>query len=404
MRKIKVLVLSRMYPRKGYPSSGIFIHQQVKALKAAGIDIRVCAPLPWLPPKVFGFKRQREFYEGKLYGEFEGIPVYHPRYFNPPGRFFYPYSGYSCYLGIRSFVKKLYQEFPFDIIHSYALVPSGYCGNLLAKDFKVASICSVLGGDINKAPFENKLSFLVTKKCLKNVQQIISVSEDLKRKTLEIEPSTNKIKTIYNGVNLEIFNDKKQGMGDEEVQKDSLNSKYILFVGRISEAKGAFDLIEAFAELKDEYKDLSLVMIGERVQSKEFDILIRKYNLEKRVFSTGIIPYDEIPKWVNNCEMFVLPSYSEGVPNSVMEAMASGKPVIATRVGGIPEIITDKKTGLLVEVKDVLNLKRLIILLLNDELLRKEIGEEARRFVLDNFTWEGNATEIIKLYQEILNK
>ncbi len=116
----------------------------------------------------------------------------------------------------------------------------------------------------------------------------------------------------------------------------------------------------------------------------------------------GYIPHERLPLWINASDIFVLPSYQEGLPNVVLEAMACRKPVIATRVGGIPEVVSDGVTGILVEPRNVFQLTEAMQTLLRDEDLCSRLGVAAEGLINERFTWEASADSLIKIYQDLL--
>jgi glycosyltransferase involved in cell wall biosynthesis len=116
----------------------------------------------------------------------------------------------------------------------------------------------------------------------------------------------------------------------------------------------------------------------------------------------GYVPHEKLPLWINASDIFVLPSYQEGLPNVVLEAMACRKPVIATRVGGIPEIVSDGVTGILVEPLIVDQLAQAMETLLLNEDLCSKLGLAAEKLIHEHFTWEKSAKNLIKVYENLL--
>lgn len=175
----------------------------------------------------------------------------------------------------------------------------------------------------------------------------------------------------------------------------------LLFLGRIGKSKGAYDLLQAAARLALEYPGLRLVMGGDG----ELD--------EARRFaeSLGISAHLELAGWVtgkdkqallSKASVYVLPSYHEGLPMSVLEAMAAGLPVVSTRVGGIPEAIRDGVNGFLLEPGDIDMLVDRLRTLLNDVGLRRRMGEAAREHVQYNFSTEVIVPRIEEIYGQLL--
>jgi len=116
----------------------------------------------------------------------------------------------------------------------------------------------------------------------------------------------------------------------------------------------------------------------------------------------GNVSYEKMPYIYSISDVVVLPSLREGTPLVLLEAMACGKPVVATRVGGIPEIVEHGEGGLLVRPKDVEGLSKAILTLLEDPGLREEMGKKARRRAVKEFDWDIKADEVIRVYKEVL--
>ena len=117
---------------------------------------------------------------------------------------------------------------------------------------------------------------------------------------------------------------------------------------------------------------------------------------------TGRLEHLEIPRYLNAGDIFVLPSHSEGLPNAILEAMACSLPVIATRVGGIPEAVEDGKSGILTEKKDTNSLARAMEYLIENGVAAKEMGVYGRKIMESRFSWKKNAQKIIEIYREII--
>lgn len=164
-------------------------------------------------------------------------------------------------------------------------------------------------------------------------------------------------------------------------EKFASNHLVLLFLGAIIEKKGVFDLLEAVAALRGRFPQLRLVLAGTGPAQTQ---------VAERACVLGITPHVELPGWVDaaardallaNADVFVLPSYYEGMPMSVLEAMAAGLPVIASRVGGIPEMFDQEVEGLLIAPGDVSALTTAIERLLSNPYLRETIGRAAQRKV-----------------------
>src|SRR4028118_1177300 len=154
-----------------------------------------------------------------------------------------------------------------------------------------------------------------------------------------------------------------------------------VFLGRIGQRKGAFDLINAFASLPDELKTRSRLTIAGDGEGEKARRLVESLNLTDYITIFDWINQEQRDALLAKADVFVLPSYNEGLPMALLEAMSWGLPVITTPVGGIPEVVTDNGTGLLVNPGDVQQLAEAVQSLIEYESLRLDLGSAARRRV-----------------------
>ncbi len=181
----------------------------------------------------------------------------------------------------------------------------------------------------------------------------------------------------------------------------------ILFVGRLIERKGLDYLLRALAEVRKKRKVL-LTIVGEGKEKKKLTDLARELGIAGEVNFTGFVPSRELARYYQMCDIFVHPAIvdakgdAEGLGVVLLEAMSYKKPVIASRVGGIVDIIKDKETGILVSEKSVAELKDAILLLLKDSNLRKTLAENGYQFVRNNFNWDKIITQLKDLYKILI--
>ncbi|NIO19330.1 MAG: glycosyltransferase [Candidatus Aenigmarchaeota archaeon] len=215
-----------------------------------------------------------------------------------------------------------------------------------------------------------------------------------------------KKETIYNGIDISRFDletDREEIRSMLNVDK---NTKLIGTVGHLAPLKGFEELIQAMAEVIKGGFDTKLAIVGDTIYSssdgykQKLLALVYSLGLKDRVVFTGF--GENIPEFLASFDIFVLPSRSEGFGRSNLEAMAMGKPVVSTNVGGIPEVVLDGITGILVPPRNSHELARATIRLLNDSELRESLGREGRRRVEDHFTLQAYAQRIQEIYGEIL--
>jgi glycosyltransferase involved in cell wall biosynthesis len=223
----------------------------------------------------------------------------------------------------------------------------------------------------------------------KNAEKVIVLSNSWKEwyiKNIEQREPT----VIYNG------------MYDLSNSSDNVSSRdnNILFLGRLGDRKGTYDLIKAFKLVLDRKSDVKLILAGDG-EIDECKNLAISLGIEHKIDFPGWIGANEKKILLNNCKIFVLPSYNEGFPLSILEAMSNRLPIISTNIGGIPEELDDTISGYLINPGDVEMLAVHILKILDDKDLCNSIGLQARKKFEDNFTIEKIIQDIELTYSEI---
>jgi glycosyltransferase involved in cell wall biosynthesis len=231
---------------------------------------------------------------------------------------------------------------------------------------------------------------------LRNSKAFIVVSKKQKSIIEETFPNlSNKIFVISNGFDSNYFRviKKENCRKNLNLPKDKKN---LLSVGNLLEVKGYKYLIEAVNEIVKYRKEILVIIVGFGHLKKKMEQQIKNLSLERHVHLVGAKPHDEIPIWMNACDVFVLPSLNEGNPTVMFECLGCGKPFIGTKVGGIPEIITSGDHGLLCEPANPKELAEKVLIALDKEWDREKILRYAERF-----TWESIAKGTLKVYETL---
>jgi glycosyltransferase involved in cell wall biosynthesis len=177
-------------------------------------------------------------------------------------------------------------------------------------------------------------------------------------------------------------------------------SRTLLYVGRLDPQKGPFVLMAAARELLPRHQDLHLLLVGDGPLAENLRKWVAKENLGDRIHFAG--RRNDVPSLMRAAEFFVLPSLWEGLPNVVLEAMAAGLPVIASRVEGISDLITDDRTGLIVPPNSAPELIEAIDRVFVDPHHSHKMGHNAQEFVRTEFAWDGIVQKYTALYRELL--
>ncbi|PIP86890.1 hypothetical protein COW81_03200 [Candidatus Campbellbacteria bacterium CG22_combo_CG10-13_8_21_14_all_36_13] len=289
-------------------------------------------------------------------------------------------------------IKLFKQERP-DIIHLNSSKIGGV-GALAGRIAKVPKIVFTGHGwafNENRSRLSKILIFLLHSLTIILSHHTISVSEETKKQiTSKFGFLNKKMIVIYNGIEKEDFIEKSVARSELMKLANNLNinttSYWIGTVGELHHIKGHHYLIEAIAELKEEKKieDIQLLILGSGEEKRSLEKDIKNFRLTKNVFLLGQVK--DAQKYMKAFDLFVFPSLSEAFPYTILEAGSAGLPIIASRVGGIKEIIKDKESGLLINPKDIFALKNSIISLKKDIILSQRYGIEIQKTIQSNMS------------------
>lgn len=244
---------------------------------------------------------------------------------------------------------------------------------------------------------------IVNKILLKVTDKIVAVSESIRKDIIKYDGiDSSKILVIPNGIDTERF--KPKGNFADIRKEFSIKESDIVvgFVGRVVPAKGLEYLIDALPFLKKEFKNIKLLITGEGSTMERLKKKAKENNVHDSIIFTG--KRRDIPDILSCTDIFVMPSVAEGLPNALLEAMAMGKPIVATEVGGIPEVIKNGHSGLLVPPRNPEALATAIKDLISNDQLAAKMGQVARHIVLDNFSIWSIAQKWQTLYLSILRE
>jgi len=230
---------------------------------------------------------------------------------------------------------------------------------------------------------------------------IITPSFAYKKMVIQMGTESEKVKVIPYSVDLARFH--PDNSGDKfRKRHDCDGSNVILSVGRLNYQKGFSYLLKAISMVVQKLPDLKLVIVGDGEQFSYLKELSQSLGLSDSVIFTGRISQVEMPEAYAAADVFVLPSIFESFGIALIEAQATGKPVVCTRVGGAPETLLEKESGLIVDPKESGQLAEAIIRILCDQKLAKSMGEEGRRFVENRFGWRKNVNLVLEAYERML--
>jgi len=312
---------------------------------------------------------------------------------------------------------------PFDVLHAYFLTQAGFVATYAGKYLNIPSVVSIRGNDIERAAFDPS-RFSHTMYALQNASAVTTNASELVKKAKAF--IDREIILIPNGVDTEHFKPMEknlvlaEALGINTLESDSLlsnigehtltgtrapqlqNNSVIGFVGELREKKGLKTLLNAYA-LVNKKQPVTLLIVGEVRQGEDKKVFddFQQSNPNSQIIVTGYISPKDLPAYYSLIDIFVHPSLRDGMPNAVLEAMACGKTIIATPVGGVTDVIEDGVNGRLVPVNDVNGLAEKIAEALSQPEKREQLGRSAREAVLRQYTLENELQANLKVYQRL---
>ena len=230
----------------------------------------------------------------------------------------------------------------------------------------------------------------IAKWTFKSADKIICYTEKEKSMLKKLGIDSDKIAVIHNGTDTNMF---------IPCEKEK-NSNQILWIGRFTPGKGVEYLIDAFNILIKEYPNLKLIMIGKGPLKGNIEQKIQNLNLSKNITIMNFIPNSKLPEIYQNSDVFVLPSINEGVPRTILEAMACGLPIVCTELPQLINIV--EGCGSLVPLRDPQALAEAISKIISDKERAQKLGENGRKKVVENYSWEDTVKRTINLYEGLI--
>ena len=387
--KLNILTYTTLFPNNTHPSFAVFVRERIRFMTGV-MNLKVVAPVPFFPSININKKWFTYSQVYKIENQ-NGIEVFHPRYFIIP-KFFMSLYGYFLYYSTIGILKKIKEYFNFTLIDSHYAYPDGYASVLSGKSLGVPVTITVRGTDINLFPtfprIRNKIIYALT-----HANKIISVSQALKDKIIDMGIPESKIDVIRNGVDTSVFYPIQNVRDELNLPK---NRKIILSIGNIYETKGFQLLIKSLDIIRNRQEPPLLVIIGEGPYKNVLVDLITTLSLNNDVLFAGLKPHKTLFQWYNACDVFCLASFREGIPNVIFESFACGKPVVATGVGGIPEVVTNDN-GLIVPELSAEKIASAIVKSINTRWNHKKIVDHAKIF-----NWDFTTKKLFSLFQSVI--
>jgi teichuronic acid biosynthesis glycosyltransferase TuaC len=347
---MRVLIVTKIFPNAADPLSSPFNRQQFAALGKL-CEVEVLATIPWYPGArlLSRWSAAGRMAAVPMSDYIDGLSVKHPR------TLFVPRYGHAISAAL--YAASLLPYVPayrgkVDVVLGSWAYPDGVAAIGLAGLLGVPSVVKLHGSDINvvskmAGPRRN------LKWALPRANRVVAVSRALADEVVSLGVARERVALVTNGVDQTLFHPRDKWAAREALGLTP-DGRRIVYVGRLERTKGVIDLLEAFAQIAPRQPDLSLTLIGDGTARAECEALVSRIGPQASL--AGARPLPEVPLWMGAADLLTLPSWNEGTPNVILEGLACGRPVVASRVGGIPDLITAPALGELVPVKDVVAL------------------------------------------------
>lgn len=379
---MRVLVIANNFPTPDAPEDGIYVLRQLQALRALGHAFAVIRAFPFAPP--VGNRWGRYAAVPAAY-EIDAIPVRALRTFSLPRELLL--ETYGRQLAGR--VRRASLDFGAELIHAQGLLSSGAIAQAAAMPY----VLTGHGTDTYDMPWRRagmtRAGRLAARAAVRTCAVSGFVAAHLRRL------GAGEVRIVPNGADDGLFYPAERRSARERLGVPQERA-IVAFAGRLQRWKGIVDLVEAAGQIRDLAP--LVILAGDGPDRAAAERVARERGVELRVL--GMVPQTSIAELFAASDVVALPSYREGLPTVLCEAMLAGRAVVASTAGGIPEVVRDGETGLLHEPGDTMALANAMRAILSDDVLRNRFEREAYARANDRLTWAANARAYDAVYRE----
>ena len=391
---MKILTFTTVYPNPDESALGVFVRRRVQAIGAKS-EVKVVAPIPVLNYQRRALSPNREFPRRRIDGNVEVIT---PKWFYPPGGG--ALNSLFLFVSVAWPISTLRKQYLFDVIDAHFAHPDGIAAALLARTFRCPFTITMRGNEQDHVRHWLRRRWVSW--ALKRAGRVIAVARPLHDLALELGVNPSRVVTIPNGIDTAIFYPR---------DRDSMRIKHgvpsttrlIVSAGNLIEPKCHHHTIQAVRALANSGIDAMLFIAGGPGSGSSCEPALRAQvftlGLEKRVRLLGQVPPETLAELMCAADVFCLASSREGWPNVVHEALACGTPVVATRVGGVPEMIPSEAYGFIVPPNDPAALTSALTKALSTGWNRNAIAEWGQQR-----SWDQVAAEVIRELEAVLSE
>ncbi len=382
-KPVRVLTVTPFFPARGDETQGCFVAEPLSRMEGLAVANSTIAVRP--------------FYRGRAVVAEGPAPAQWVHFFAVPTGIGLSSAGAFLHARLLGEVSRSHRRRPFDLIHAHSALPCGHAAALLSRELNIPFVVTVHGLDAfftqQVGGYAGSLCARVAGFVYRSARKVICVSEQIRDRVKNQPENGVDTAVVYNGVDSEMF--------FPAISEPSIDR--ILSVGNLIAVKGHELLIRAFAALRGRYSYAQLDIIGDGPERGRVQNIARNLQVDGRVRFLGRQSRGQVAEAMRCCTIFALPSRYEGLGCVYLEAMSSGKAVIACRGQGIGEVIQHGVNGWLVEPDNLDELTESLATLLQESGLRRRLGETARHTILRSYTLQHQAARLAALYRDCLS-
>jgi glycosyltransferase involved in cell wall biosynthesis len=391
-----VLFVAISFPSPENPYRSPFIREQVRLLcERTQIErVTVLSPTTSVPPLMRHFRRVAD--KASLpdrYHMVEGrCEVLFPRYFKLPGSLLQRWTVAQWCRIVDQTVAHFSRTHPVSIVHANSGSVSAWAGICAARQHHIPCVVTYQGSEVHQTLAHRRKGWRLCRDSFRHADLNLPVSRSLESILRHHAEPLGRCEVLLRGVDQTRF----------YPPSERTTHPHALFVGQVQKAKGAFDLLLAWAKVRHACPDALLSMVGPDRTNGLFLREAHALGIGSSIKLTGPLPPPMVADLMRQSRLFCLPSHGEGTPNCVMEALSCGLPVVATRVGGIPDIVEQEKTGLLVDLGNIEGLADALVTLLRDPGRCARMGQTAHAFACKHLNARTTVDRLVELYNALM--
>jgi glycosyltransferase involved in cell wall biosynthesis len=389
---MKILSFTTLYPNAVQPIHGIFVENRLRHLAAAGVDLKVVAPVPWFPFSGAWAGRYARCARVPARERRHGLDILHPRYPAIP-KIGMTVAPALLALAQRPVIGKLLAEgYDFDLIDAHYFYPDGVAAALLGRWFGRPVVITGRGTDLNFIP-RYALPRRQIQWAARRAAAMITVCQALKDSLVDLGAASQRVTVLRNGVDLALFKPMREYERAAARARFGMKGVGVASVGQLIARKGHHLAIAALPALPE----VTLFIAGDGPERGALLALARRLGVEGRVRLLGPLPHDQLPALYGAADLSLLASSREGWANVLLESMACGTPVVASRIWGTPEVVAAPCAGVLMPERSADGIVDGVTALLKDMPPRS-----ATRAYAERFGWDATTQGQVRLFSEIL--